>query len=424
MGVSNAVLTIPLAQGHLHGAHAPTPGVFALSGSFRTQPAGQRDTLLQRLVVSLVAGGSRRRDPFEMFALLENRGATFMVSSDANRIRFNARACTADLTLVVQLLGECLREPRFDAAEVAIAQAQLIAELRYQAAEPMAAAADAFARGIYAAAHPGYPLVLAEQVALVEAFTLDDVHCYHREQFGANDLHVAVAGDIDPHEAARGIDCEFAQWPSWPVPEIDAQSLPARTATTHLHLSGQICFGVVLGQPLQIRYGHPDYTALWLANQIFGGTFASRLVATVREEMGLAYSIRSELSRPDRTLPGHWKAMLLLAPDALQDGIAATRASLRRFVENGAAPDELATQQRAAIGAFQIGLASLDGFSTAILSAAELQGCPLDLGGFERRLQAVTSAQINRVIREHLQPDQVRIAMAGPSLREHQSLEA
>lgn len=411
-----AVVGLPLTHGRFFGLRAATPSLVALTGSFRTEPAGDRgELLLQQLVAALVTCGSRRRNQFEIAHLLESRGASLSVASEMWRVTFSARACAGDLPLVTELLSECLREPRFDAEDFATEQACLIAELQYRATDPAALAADALSRILYPAQHPRHQAELADQVSHIRRLTVDDVRRYHREHFVANNLCVVAVGDIDPLATAVEIDRHLAPWAPRPGRGGSESGVLANPATVvEIPVPGRENFDVALGHGLAVRSDHPDYLALWMANHVLGAAFTSRLATAVREQQGLTYAIRSELAKPDCEFDGHWQIDLSLSPDKLDAGLAATHAEISRFVDAGVTAQELAAKQLEAIGSFHIGLATLSGLSETILFGAELGWGPDFIHEFADKLGAVTAAQLNRTVREHLRPAELHTTIAGP----------
>jgi predicted Zn-dependent peptidase len=411
-----SVATVPLAHGCYYGLRAAVPSIATLTGTFRTGTAlAPGDAVLQRLVAALVGCANRRRGPVEIAELLEARGASFAVEADADGVRFFARACTTDLPQLVDWTMECLREPEFDQILFDAERARLIADLQYRATDPAHIATSALTRMLYPPPHPAYEPGPAEQAALLEGFTIDDVRRFHRERYGANDLRVAVVGDVDPQAAARLVERGVKGWAPRDVPEAvqwgEAAPVPDGQ---RLVLPEQESYGVAMGQRLALARTHPDYPALRLTNRILGGAFSSRLVASVRDQQGLTYLIRSELGET-RHGGGHWQVALSASPDKLEAALAATRTIIERLAQAGVEAREFENAKRAAIGTYHIGLATLDGLSDAILSAADLGWEPDDLLGFERRTEAVTLAQIDRVIGDCLRPQDWRTCIAGPA---------
>jgi zinc protease len=399
--------------------HAGSGGTFALSGSLRaaptTDPAG---LLLLQLTAALLTCGTRRRDEFEFAAQLEDRGASLGIDAEPGRVAFSASARSEDLPTIVALLAECLREPRFSEDAFHAARMRMIAELRAMSADPATLAMLGLARMIYPPTHLRHEPEPAEAIARLEAFTLEDVRRCHREHIGANALRLAVAGDIEAEALAAVAARGFAGWTTSASASLPTAAVEDAAATTRTGLriaapdSGH--FEIALGHRLSLRCDHPDYIALWLANRVLGAGFGSRLVVAVRERLGLTYSIRSQLSKPDPGFDGHWQVDLSLDADTLEAGLAATRAEIARFVEDGVDADELESRRREAIGSFRISLATLSGLSETLLFGAENGWGAHYPQAFPQRLQAIGPDRIRRVIAEHLRPELLRTAIAGP----------
>lgn len=415
----DAVRELAFAQGRVYALHAGSGGTFALSGSLRaaptTDPAG---LLLLQLTAALLTCGTRRRDEFEFAAQLEDRGASLGIDAEPGRVAFSASARSEDLPTIVALLAECLREPRFSEDAFHAARMRMIAELRAMSADPATLAMLGLARMIYPPTHLRHEPEPAEAIARLEAFTLEDVRRCHREHIGANALRLAVAGDIEAEALAAVAARGFAGWTTSASASLPTAAVEDAAATTRTGLriaapdSGH--FEIALGHRLSLRCDHPDYIALWLANRVLGAGFGSRLVVAVRERLGLTYSIRSQLSKPDPGFDGHWQVDLSLDADTLEAGLAATRAEIARFVEDGVDADELESRRREAIGSFRISLATLSGLSETLLLGAENGWGAHYPQAFPQRLQAIGPDRIRRVIAEHLRPELLRTAIAGP----------
>ena len=412
------IVAVPIAHGSLHALRAATPAAFALAGAFRVAPAIERgEHLLQQLVVALLTCGTVQRDEFAFAGALESRGASLSFASEPERVSFSVHACTADLPVVADLLGDALRAPRFDEASFHAERRRMIADLQAIAADPATLAADALARALYAPSHPRHQADAATSIAWLEAFTLEDVRRHHRDHFGANALRVVAVGDIEADAAAEALSRAFDGWTpcpvrAWPA-SADVRPPPARAPMRiAAHDGGH--FQVALGQRVALRCRDDDYAALWLANHVLGGGFGSRLVASVREEKGLTYAIRSQLAKPDPAFDGHWQIDLSLSPDALDAGLAATREALAAFVDDGIGADELDLRRRQAIGAFQISLATVYGLSETVLFGLESGWGADHLRSFPERLRAVDVAQLDRVLRACFVPAAAQVAIAGP----------
>jgi zinc protease len=132
--------------------------------------------------------------------------------------------------------------------------------------------------------------------------TREDVVAFLDRHICRGGMTVACSGDITPEALQAVLDGPFAGVREREVPEaafpperpLNGRTLffvdkPERTQTQ-----------VVIGMPA-IPTDHPDYYALRVANDIFGGTFTSRLCHEIREKRGWSYGVGSSFAPTLRT---------------------------------------------------------------------------------------------------------------------------
>ena len=103
-----------------------------------------------------------------------------------------------------------------------------------------------------------------------------------------------VAGDVDPHELARALERQLADWVGPPVerPVIPDRALPRLPRIILLNRPGAAQAVLRVGH-LGIARDDPDFETATMVNQILGGQFTSRLNEKLREEKGYTYGVRS-----------------------------------------------------------------------------------------------------------------------------------
>ncbi|MFB6272605.1 MAG: M16 family metallopeptidase, partial [Salinibacter sp.] len=158
---------------------------------------------------------------------------------------------------------------------------------------------------------------------------------------------------------------------------------------------------------------HDDYTALYVGNYILGGDFAARLMSTVRDEMGLTYSIRSSLFGIATHYTGSWQTSITLSHDAVEEGIDATKDVIRTFVEEGATQDELDAKKTTITGSYAVGLATTERLAQSILTNAERGFEVSYLDDFPDEIRGLTLDEVNEAIRKYLDPDAIQEVLAG-----------
>ena len=406
----------PAGPGRLLTLSTPVQDIVSWRGSFLAYPnLAEGHDPLQELTVSLLDKGTEHRDRFELARVLEACGAKLNLSSDGLYVDVSGRALVEDLPRVLDVLAEMLQVPAFEADEFEKAKAQAAAQVQRQMEKTGAQASAALTRRLFGPGHPNYneaPETVLEQL---QRLTLDDVRAYHDAHFGATEWTLAVVGDLD-HDTVESVVAEaFADWaPHDAAPTHEETGAPdAEPGRSVIAMPDKSNVDVRLGHALPLRRDHDDYPALYVGNYILGGNFAARLMNTVRDEKGLTYHIGSGLSGVTTRYAGYWKTRVTLSHDTLEEGIDATTAVIRDFVEEGATAEELEDKKTTITGSYSVGLATTSSLAQSILTNAE-RGFEVDyLDAFPDEIRALSLDAVNDAVRTYLRPDAMHEALAG-----------
>lgn len=414
----------PLAE-RVHEADAggvrvlalPTPAehVVSFRASFRTLPdLAAGEGLVQELCVDLLDKGTRRRDRFALAEALELRGARLTFGADGLRCGFAGRCLRDDLPEVLALAAEQLREPTFDAEEFRKAKTRRAARLRHALEDTATQARGLLTRRLFGADHPNHQPDPKAELARLETLDVEAVRTFHAEHVGASGAIVALAGDLDPVTATETVQAVLGDWPpprkGAPFAETAAPEPPARAAVP---MADRPNLDVRLGHALALRRDSDDFLALHAGVFALGGNFSARLMRTVRDEQGLTYGIGAALSGVTVEYDGYLVVSVSLSREHLERGIAATLDEVRRFVEEGIAPEELAEKQDTLAGSFTVGLATTTGLAGALLVNAE-RGFPVTyLDRYPDLVRALTPEDVGAAVARHLQPEALHVVVAG-----------
>lgn len=393
----------------------PTPGIVSWRGSFAAHPdfaAG--DELVQVLTVELLDKGTAHRDRFELAEVLENRGAHLSFSSNGRYVGFEGQALRDDLPAVLDVMAEQLRVPLFDADEFEKARAQVLAGLQRGLENTGSQASGALSRRIYGPAHPNYSAPTRHSIERLAAFTPEQVRAYHAAHFGSNDLLLVLVGDVEADAVETAVRAAFGDWgPHDAPPAFETAADPQPPGTTDVPIPDKMNVDVRLGHALPVRRDDDDYLPLFLATFLLGGNFSSRLMTTVRDEMGLTYGIRAGLSGLSTDYDGHLQISVTLSQENIERGTAATRAEVQRLVEEGTTDDELSDTKTTVQGSYLVGLATTQGLAATLHRNARRGFDVAYLDRYPHLVEAVTRDRLDAVVRQHLRPDALQCARAG-----------
>jgi zinc protease len=366
------------------------------------------------LMAGMLDKGTAKRDKFAVAELLEQAGATLSFSTGTHTLNLAGKCLRKDLPLVLDLLTEQLRTPRFDAEEFAKLKKQLVGRYKRALDDTDFRAERAFERAVFPAGHPNRPPADDQYLRDVESATLEQLKAFHAAHYGPTGACLVLVGDVDDAAIDRALGTGLAGWQGGKraAPATPAAALTA-AKTEKVMMPGKTSVSVIVGQPSTLRFSHADYPALNMATAVLGsGFFSARLLDIIRNREGLTYGIGARLSA-DTYADGSWYIQGTFAPDLLEKGAASTRRELNRFFAAGLTAEELANFKVTLTGSYKVALATTGGLASTILNSIQ-RGMGLEwVDEFPRRVQALTLPEVNGAIKKYLNPDTMVTVLAG-----------
>ncbi|PJK09426.1 peptidase M16 [Lysobacteraceae bacterium NML95-0200] len=326
-----------------------------------------------------------------------------------------------NLAEALTLAADILKKPALPEAEFEQLRIQAITGAEASRKEPGTVAGQALAARFdpWPKNHPLAHVPLDESLAQLQALKISDLRAFHEQFYGSAHGEIAIVGDFDPAVIKPLLAQLFSHWKA-PVPHqpVATRHHPV-TAERHSFATPDKANAVYLAQMnLALNDRHPDYPALLVANNIFGGGgLKSRLAERVRQRDGLSYGIGSRLSadssRSNQDDAGSFFIQGSAAPENMAALERAVGEELQRFVREGITAEELADTVNSLLTQRQQGRAS-DGNIAAMLNSDQYLGRKMqDRAVFEQQLRALTVADVNAAIARHIQPENLSVAVAG-----------
>jgi zinc protease len=366
------------------------------------------------LTAGMLDKGTVQHDKFALAEMLEQVGATLSFGTGSHTLNFTAKCLRKDVSLVLGLLAEQLRSPRFDAGELDKLKQQLIGRHKRRMEDTNYRAENAFLRAIFPAGHPNRPPADEQYLADIASATLGQLKAFHAANYGPTAARLVAVGDVDDAAIDTALRKAFAGWEGGrPIPPAPEAAAPVTGHSERIMMPGKTSVSYVVGQPSGLRYANPDYQALNVATAALGsGFFSARLLDIVRNREGLTYGIGAALTA-DTYADGAWYIRGTFAPDLLEQGAASTQRELRRFHDEGLTADELATFKVTLTGSYKVALATTGGLASSLLNALQRGYGPEWVDEYPRRIEAMTLQQVNAAIKKYLNPDSMVVVMAG-----------
>ncbi len=321
------------------------------------------------------------------------------------------------LAAALRLAAEVLKEPSFPESEFATLKQEELAGIEEQKSDPEALATQAFYRRMspYPQEDIRYTPTFDEQVARINAVTLDQVKAFYKEFYGASAGQLAVVGDFDPKEIQALSEELFGGWVS-PKPfsrlvyknkDIPADNIVVETPD-------KANANAYLGVNFAMRDDSPDYPALTLANFMIGGGFLnSRLAVRIRQKEGLSYGVGSWVSVNSLDEYARFGAYAIFNPKNVEKLEKAFREELARVAADGFTKEELDQARDGWLQSRKMSRSN-DARLVSQLASNEYLGRTFAWDGdLDKKVTGLTPEQVKDAFKRQVALDKISFVMAG-----------
>jgi predicted Zn-dependent peptidase len=254
---------------------------------------GSRHEVVERggvshLIEHLVFKGTATRSAEAIARTMDSVGGQMDAFTTKENTCFYVQVLDEHLPLAVDLLTDILLHPLFDAEELEREKSVVLQEIRMVEDTPDDIIHDLFAAQIWGG-HPLARPILGTR-ELVSGFHRDAIAEYFGEEYVPPRIIIAVAGNVTHEQVVELFGRGFNGYtrPSRPRASEAVRLAPGvnivNKALEQVHL--------VMGFP-GLAHAAPERYAMFVLNDVIGGSMSSRLFQEVRERQGLAYSVHS-----------------------------------------------------------------------------------------------------------------------------------
>jgi len=246
----------------------------------------------------------------------------------------------------------------------------------------------------------------------VNSFTASDISGFYSGHYVPGDSALVLAGDLTRAEAEKLAKQYFGNWSGTAAPAV---SVPAASAPPATHV-------VIVDKPgapqtmlaafgFGVPANSPDADALDVLNYTLGGSFGSRINMNLREEHGYTYGAQTVFREYRES--GAFFSVALVRTDVTAPAAKEMMKEIRNFPVNPSTEAELNDAKESSIRSLPGDFETTSAIAGAI-SSIFVYDYPLDhYAALPAKYQAITQADIARVAKQYLHPDQLIVLAAG-----------
>ena len=355
-------------------------------------------------------GGTKTQTGDQLDDFLEVRAAKVETGGGPDSTTISFSCLKGDLDDVFKAFNDVLRNPEFRADKLDIVQKEEedaisrrnddVGEIAHRETVKLAYGAD-------------NPYAREAEYATVAAVTRQDLIDWHGKYVHPNNIILGISGDFDAAAMESRLRAAFDSWPKGPAtPRKNEIKYSPASPGNYFVSKEDVNQSTIHMIGLGITRDNPDYYALSVFNEAFGGGFSSRLFNDIRTKRGLAYSVGGGVGS-NFGHPGILQVAIGTKSASTIEAIQAATEDIADLSRKPITDDEIQRAKDAILNAFIFRLDSPDKILGERMTY-EYYGYPADwLDKYEAEIKKVTAADVNRVSTKYMHRDQMAVLVVG-----------
>ena len=354
-------------------------------------------------------GGTKTKTGDQLDDFLEQRAAKVETGGSEDATTISWSCLKEDFEDVFKVFLDVLENPEFRADKIEIAQKGMYDSISRRNDEPGQIARREAAKLAYGASNP-YARVA--EYTTVAAVTREDLVQWHKSHLFANDIIVGVAGDFDSAKMEARLRHAFASWPKGPVVKPPENKFDPAKPGYYLVEKTDINQSNIQMVALGTTRNSPDYYALSVFNEAFGGGFSSRLFNQIRTAKGLAYGVGGGVGTAwDH--PGMLRMMVSTKSKSTVESIQALDEEMAGLASHPISDGEIKQAKDSILNSFIFRFDSPEKVLHEKM-AYEFYGYPLDfLEKYQAGIEKVTKEQVAAVAAKYIHREKMAVLVVG-----------
>ena len=356
-------------------------------------------------------GTKKRKTSFILTREIDRLGAEYNAFTGKEYTGYYIKADAAHTKVSFDILSDMLFHSVFDRKEMEREKPVIVEELRMYKDNPIMNIDNIFEDLMFDGCPLGRDIGGTEKHVM--GYKRKDVLAFRDRYYDPSNMTIVVAGAVTK-KTREQLKQYFGATPKKQTASkrFDAACFGSKVKAKRLVIDHKQTdqAQMMIGFP-GFGYGHKDIAALNVLTTILGGSMSSRLFVTIREKLGLAYTVRAGSDRFRDT--GYIYVRAGLDPKNINKAIAAVKKELVKMKSKPVSKRELRDAKTHIRGALTL---SLEDSSVVANWFASQHLFNTSLQTPEERLvkiEAVTEKDVQRVSKELFIDNQMRLAIIG-----------
>ncbi|HXJ86936.1 MAG TPA: pitrilysin family protein [Candidatus Binatia bacterium] len=356
-------------------------------------------------------GGTKSQTGDQLDDFLEVRAAKVETGGGPDSTTISFSCLKGDLDDVFKAFVDVLRNPEFREDKIDIAKKgeedgisrrnDDVGQIAHREATKLAYGAD-------------NPYARVPEYATVAAISRQDLIDWHGKYVHPNNIILGISGDFDAVAMETRLRSAFEAWPN-------GESFPPFPKTLQYHSAKPGYYLIpkedvnqsnIRMVTLGTTRDNPDYYAISVFNEAFGGGFSSRLFNDIRTKLGLAYGVGGGIGA-NFGHPGTLQIAMGTKSQSTVDAIQHVDIDIDNLSKEPFTDEDVARAKDDILNAFVFRLDSPDKILAERMTY-EYYGYPADwLDKYQAEIKKVTAADVNRIAAKYMHKNQLAVLVVG-----------
>ncbi len=362
-----------------------------------------------RLLADMLKEGTKKKSSAAFAEAVEFLGAHLNTNAGQETMRVTMNAMSEHFDAALSLVAEAALTPALDQKELDKHKKRTLDELRLKMDKPNWLARRELHKALYGE-HP-YARIDTDEAA-VKKLKRSDLLAFHKAHFAPNNAFLVVVGDVTPEQVKASAERLFGKWAKQTVNKPAYAAPPARQGREIIVVDrpASVQSQIVIAN-LALKRGDPNFIPLMVANQVLGGSAASRLFMDLREKRSLTYGAYSRL---DETVDvGAIRASAAVRTQVTGEAMEAFFEHLGRIVKEAPPQRELEDAHRFLADSFPLQIETNDRIAE-LVSDLRTFNLPDDYWDhFRSNIRKVTPQEALKAAQTYIHSDREVVIVVG-----------
>lgn len=364
-------------------------------------------------------GAEKYKNTREVSETIDSIGGDFNAFTGKEYAGYYVKASSEHLDTILDVLSDMLLHAKFDTKEIDKERGVILEEYNMYQDTPMYQIGWDFERLIFGDQPLGWDQIGVPE--FIKSVTQEQFKEYQQKLYTPDNIVITLAGDIEHEQGLEMVQKYFNFADKKKAYDFEKLKENNSGERIYLHEKKTEQAHVVIGGP-SYEETHEDHWVEKLLGIILGGNMSSRMFLNVREARGLSYYIRTSSDNFIDT--GILSTSAGVDVKRVDEAVDAILEEYRKMKEDGVEEKELTKAKNFLKGKMVLKLEDSEEFAHLLSKFELLHGHIMTPEEIEKEINKVSVEDINRVAKDLLSVDRMRIGVIGPYDDKEQFLRA